>query len=275
MSRDFNPEQYIASSLTGASDEEVNAFYKSLRDLRSKTSEKLQSNVFNNYASFVSLSHEISSLTLDLSSLSSLLTQFSNYTQSLSNVIQKDENNLDGPSSSYRVEKRGAQLYRNSIADLAQIHASHLQELWHNVEGSQKFLPAHPGRHVVKESLNWVELNAATWKPIKTVHLILLSDHLLVAARKRSKATSTPVRKSIADKCWNLEDIELDDLSENQNATDGAIQVRQGRETTIYSPGEGRGSERSVFIEAFKRATLDLYNKQKHNESVSMKSMSY
>jgi exocyst complex component 8 len=273
MSRGFDPEQYIASSLSGASEEDLEGFYESLRDLRISTSADLQSNVFNNYSSFVSLSHEISSLTSDLASLSSLLTQFSNLTQSLSTTIQKDDNEND-QSSGYQRERRGAQHYRNSIADLAQIHASHLQELWHFVEGSQKFLPAHPGRHVLKESLNWTELNAATWKPTKIVHLILLNDHLLVAARKRGKAASSQSRKSIADRCWSLADIELNSLSEDRegpNATSGALQVIRGREIAIYAPPEGRISERAFFIQAFKRATIDLHNKRKQTEAASTK----
>src|SRR5277367_5451648 len=232
MSRGFKPETYIASLLAGASEDDVQAFYESLRDLRSSNAADLQANVFNNYASFVSLSHEISNLTSDLSSLSTLLTQFSTLTQSLSSSVQKDidANNMDQPSA-YNRERRGAQHHRNSIADLAQIHATHLQELWHMVEGSQKFLPAHPGRHIIKESLNWTELNAATWKPTKTVHLILLNDHLLVAARKRGKAASSQSRKSIADRCWNLADIELNALNggrDGQNATSGALQVIRG-----------------------------------------------
>lgn len=227
----------------------------------------LQSNVFNNYASFVSLSHEISSLTSDLSSLSSLLIQFSSLTQSLSSSVQKDESE-DTPSGFQR-ERRGAQHHRNSVADLAQIHAVHLQELWHHVEGSQKFLPAHPGRHVIKESLHWTELNAATWKPTKSVHLILLNDHVLVAAKKR-KARET--RRSVADKCWHLADVEISELQDDvPGAIGGALQISRGREVAVYAPGEGRENERVSFIKAFKRANIDLYNKRKHTEANSGK----
>lgn len=272
--RGFNPEQYIASSLIGASEEDFQQFYESLKELQSTTSTQLQSNVFNNYASFVSLSHEISSLTSDLSAFSSLLSKFSSLTQSLSTSIQNDDVDVDMPSGFQR-ERRGAQHHRNSLADLAQIHASHLQELWHLVEGSQKFLPAHPGRHVIKESLNWTELNAATWKPTKTVHLVLLNDHLLVAAKKRGKASS--IRKSVADRCWSLADIEVNELLEDRQGTNvksGALQVLRGREVAVYAAGEGRDSERAAFLKAFKLANADLYNTRKHSEPSSNKSIS-
>jgi len=272
MSRGFDPEQYIASNLTGASEEELQAFYESLQDLRLSTSADLQANVFNNYASFVSLSHEISSLTSDLSSLSTLLLQFSNLTQSLSSSVQKDDNSINtDASSTYPRERRGAQNHRNSIADLAVIHTSHLQELWHYVEGSQKFLPAHPGRHVIKESLNWTELNSATWKPTKTVHLILLNDHLLIAARKRSK-TASGTRKSVADRCWNLLDIEISSLKETGlGAADAAIQVTRGREIAVYAPPQGRAAEQTSFIQAFKRANIDLHNKRRQTDAHNSK----
>lgn len=272
--RGFVPEQYIASSLKDASEEDVQNFYEALRDLQSNTYADMQSSVFNNYASFVSLSHEISSLTSDLSSLSSLLLQFSSITQAVStSVVPNDTTQGLG----FQRDRRAAQ-HRNSMADLAQIHASHLQELWHTVEGSQKFLPAYPGRHVIKESFGWTELNIATWKSVKTVHLILLNDHLLVAAKKRGKAASTQPHKSIADRCWSLTDIELNVLAKDRTGpnsvpTSGAIQVVFGREVAVYSPGEGGASECAAFLQAFKRATIDLHNKRKQSEGTVTRSI--
>jgi exocyst complex component 8 len=256
-SKAFDPDQYVASSLAGSSQQDVQNFYQSLQDLQSSTSKDLQANVFNNFASFVSLSHEISSLTSDLTQLSSLLTQYSNITHSFTTAIQKD----DGDSI-YRTRKAQN---RSSIADLEQIYAGHLQELWHLVEGSQKFLPAAPGRHIVKESLNWIELNAATWKPMRPVHLILLNDHLLVAAKKRGKSASLNSQKSVADRCWGLADIELRELSgEGGKSMDsrGAIQVVRGRDVAVYAPENGSVSECSAFVKAFNRASNDLYNRR-------------
>jgi hypothetical protein len=191
----------------------------------------------------------------------------------LSTSVQKDENENHVPTG-FQHERRGAQFHhRNSVADLAQIHASHLQELWHLVEGSQKFLPAQPGRHIIKESLDWTELNTATWKPIKTVHLILLNDNLLVAAKKRGKI-SVQSRRSVADHCWNLADIELREILEEpdgRRTSGGALQVTMGREVVIYAPPEGRESERASFLQAFKRASIDLYNKRKQTDATNSK----
>ena len=62
-----------------------------------------------------------------------------------------------------------------------------LQTLWKNIEKSQKFLPAIPGRHVIMENGSWVELDSATWKPKRPIHLVLLNDHLLIASKKRKR----------------------------------------------------------------------------------------
>ena len=221
----------------------------------------------------MSLCHEISNLTTDLSNLSTLLVQFSNLTQPLGNVVQKD----DGDPTGYSRERRGAAAARRtSLNDLTQIHLSHLQELWPFVEGSQKFLPAQPGRHVIRESLNWTELNAATWKPIKTVHLILLNDHLLVAVKKRKASVLQP-RHSVADRCCNLMDIELIELDSEDHditTTTHAIQITRGREVTVYAtPAERSASECALFVQTYRRANIDLHNQRRQNDERALNSM--
>ena len=84
------------------------------------------------------------------------------------------------------------------------------QALWKNIEGSQKFLPALPGRHVVQNAGLWIELDNATWKPRRAMQIFLLNDHLLVAARRKKKVNANgvdqrqPPVKLVADRCWPL-----------------------------------------------------------------------
>jgi hypothetical protein len=101
--------------------------------------------------------------------------------------------------------------------------------------------------------------------------MILLNDHL-VAAKKRRKA-STQSRRSVVDHCWNLADIELREIldQDGRHASGGALQVTLGREVLVYTPPEGYESERTLFLHAFKQANIDLYNKQKQTEATSMK----
>jgi exocyst complex component 8 len=114
--------------------------------------------------------------------------------------------------------------------------------------------------------MNWTELNSATWKSTKSVHLVLLNDHLLVAAKKRGKTSNEP-RRAVADRCWNLADIEVNEITGDRAGTRGALQVTRGREVAVYSAGEGRDSERTSFMQAIKRAAIDLHNRSRQGES--------
>lgn len=109
-----------------------------------------------------------------------------------------------------------------------------LQTLWKSVERSQKFLPAVPGRHIVLETPHWVELDSATWKPKRPVHIVLLNDHLLVASKKRKRMDpNNPPKgpaptKLVAEECWPLQEIDLVDLGANlaQGEADGTVDER-------------------------------------------------
>lgn len=113
---------------------------------------------------------------------------------------------------------------RNSALDLQQIYKSQLTNLWSTVEGSQKYLPLVPGRHLVFETHTYVELNAATYKAKQSVSMFLLNDLLLIAGRRRMK--SSPALGSIedmerergrmvAERCWVLADLVVVDVKDS------------------------------------------------------------
>lgn len=170
---------------------------------------------------------------------------------------------------------------RSSIANLEALWTSHLQALWKRVEGSQKFLPAVPGRHIIYESGRWVELNAATWKAKRRIHMILLNDHLLVAAEKKRTEPSTQdprearqnnaqgVGHFVAQRCWPLSDVQMLDLasrtatgggssrSGNTNASN-AINVRVGIESFTYVTMGSEDDEKAILITTFRKAAEDM-----------------
>lgn len=106
----------------------------------------------------------------------------------------------------------GRRGHRNSIADLAVLYRSQLEALWDNVEGSQKYLPYAPGRHLITECSTFVELNSATYKAREPVHLFLLNDHLLVATQKRRQMGSAV--RLVAEKCFSLNEIVVVDMKD-------------------------------------------------------------
>lgn len=163
---------------------------------------------------------------------------------------------------------------RSSVANLEALWTSQLQTLWKRVEGSQKYLPAVPGRHVLHESGRWLELNAATWKPRRRVHLILLNDHMLFASEKKridQNGINQPPTQThlVAERCWPLQDIQMADISagandpysrQDKSNISHAINVRMGNESwTFATATTADGSaETSALLVAFRKAVEDL-----------------
>jgi hypothetical protein len=114
---------------------------------------------------------------------------------------------------------------RNSVLDLQQLYRAQLTTLWSTVEGSQKYLPLVPGRHLVFETHNFVELNPATYKAKQSVSLFLLSDLLLIAGRRRTKTAAASLGgadekgrergRMVAERCWVLADLVVIDVKDS------------------------------------------------------------
>ena len=166
---------------------------------------------------------------------------------------------------------------RSSVANLEAMRNTQLQALWKNIEGSQKFLPAIPGRHIVQESGYWVELDAATWKPRRPVHIVLLNDHLLIATKKRKRVDpnttingNSPQKaptKLVAEKCWPLQEIDMLDLASGTSIAGpsrdvkeiaNAISIRHGREAFTYRSDHKSSSEKLNLLLSFKRTLEEL-----------------
>jgi hypothetical protein len=125
------------------------------------------------------------------------------------------------------VERR--KTVRNSVLDLENLYKTQIQSLWTQISGSQKFLPYVPGRHLICEASNFVELNSATYKAKQTVELFLLNDLLLVAVRKRKRNEPGSSSKGkgeekdeekargrlAAERCWNLNEVVVVDVKDS------------------------------------------------------------
>jgi len=164
---------------------------------------------------------------------------------------------------------------RSSVANLEALWNTQLHQLWKKIEGSQKYLPAIPGRHVIWESKKWVELNSATWKARRRVHLILLNDHLLVAAEKKQRGETSqnsrekrPAQEWLAQRCWPLQDVQLADLSPNNSKSQGksssanAINIRVGSESFTYAVYPGEDADKIQLLSTYRKAVDDLRKSQ-------------
>ena len=169
---------------------------------------------------------------------------------------------------------------RSSVANLEAMWSTQLQALWKNVEQSQKFLPAIPGRHIVHESGHWVELDSATWKSRRPVHIFLLNDHLMIATRKKKRVDPNVsgtdgqrqhvATKLVAERCWPLQEIDMVDLASrhqgspsvngasNDRDISNAINVRVGQESFTYRHDGSDTAEKLNVLLTFRRTVEEL-----------------
>ena len=94
---------------------------------------------------------------------------------------------------------------RSSVADLRVLYASQMQSLHAQIEGSSKFVPATPGRHIVTQMEGIYSLNPATYKVEHSVKFVLLDDAVLVARKRARRTADRP--NLVAERCWPLNDI--------------------------------------------------------------------
>ncbi len=194
--------------------------------------------------------------------------------------------------------KARKQVNRSSLANLEAMWNAQLHALWKNVEGSQKFLPAIPGRHVVHETGYWIELDGATWKARRPAHIFLLNDHLLVATKKKRRVERTesenggavqkPITKLIAERCWPLQEIDVVDIASSNGISNvandrremsNAICVRHGHESFTYRFDKPSNMEKVDLLQAFKRAADELQRSLRttgeENSSKTKETMDY
>lgn len=280
-------EKYVQNMLADATESDIHAYQRELEAIRLNTDTDLQHNVYQNRTQFIKISKEADKLKSEMRTLRTLMGELTGALGHATNAAGAD---LSSSSSLSIADRKRAN--RSSLANLEALWTTHLQTLWKRVDGSQKYLPASPGRHILMESQRWLELNAATWKPRRRVAMVLLNDHLLVATEKKRTETNPAQNQSnntkagnrgsvyntggmlqaqtvlVADRCWPLHDVSLADISTSasvsighnntrENKTIGnAVNVRAGNESFTYATYDA--TEKSGFLVAFRRAQEDL-----------------
>ncbi|CAK5264323.1 unnamed protein product [Mycena citricolor] len=228
---DFDPDIFLKLKLANSTEYELKSLQSSLRNTKDDTASELQRNVFKNYAEFVLISKEISTLENEVLELKESLSEYKSM-PSLLNIPDPTATTSAGLSS-YR---------RSSVADLRIMYFNQMQTLHSQIEGSAKFAPTTPGRHVVAEFENVIGLNAATYKATGKVKFVVLDDAVLVARRRRRGGDGGTLRegKLVAERCWPLNDMLVLDTKDSPSMTN-VLKIRQGKETHVYrteTPGE-------------------------------------
>ena len=265
-------EKYSTNLLSDASDQELRDYQASLRKLKNRASTDLQQNVYQNRTQFIKISKEAEKLKGEMRTLRGLMSELTtSLNQASINVGAPEPRAALDDGARSRARK---QANRSSVANLEAMWNTQLHALWKNVEGSQKFLPAIPGRHVVLEQSAWLELDAATWKARRHAHIFLLNDHLMVATRKKKRVDPNAVNgdaaqknapRTVADKCWPLQDIDMVDLAsagpsgaDERGGMSNALSIRYGNESFTYRSEKSSDAEKTNLLLAFRRTADEL-----------------
>ncbi|KAI5287002.1 exocyst complex component exo84 [Ascosphaera acerosa] len=293
-------DKYVAALLVNATDKDIQEYQANLAKLKNRTTADLQHNVHRNRNQFMKISKEAEKVKEEMSTLRSLMSELtfslgqahaSTTTPALMGANSFDDivappyamKSLGmgmgiGGAAASPLTKRGN---RSSVANLESMWTQQLQSLWKTIERSQKFLPAIPGRHVIYETSSWVELDAATWKPRRPVHIVLLNDHLLVAVKKRKRVDpNNPPKgpaptKLVAEQCWPLQEIEMVDLSGEGGGSGGggarmpegerhergltnAIDINAGSQSFTYRADPRTPAAKNELLLQFRRTLEDL-----------------
>ncbi|ESK96148.1 nuclear mrna splicing protein [Moniliophthora roreri MCA 2997] len=217
---DFDPDAYLKSKLANSTEAEIKSLQSSLRSAKDDTSAELQKNVFKNYAEFVNISKEISTLENEMLELKESISEYKAMPSLLH--IPDPTSTTSSTLSTYR---------RSSVADLRIMYFNQMQQLHSQVEGSSKLAPTTPGRHVVSEADGVLALNAATYKVVGKVKFIILDDMVLVAKKRRR--TGAAEGKLVADKGWPLQEMLVLDTKDSPNMTN-VFKIRHGKLTHVY-----------------------------------------
>ncbi|PLW54141.1 hypothetical protein PCANC_06452 [Puccinia coronata f. sp. avenae] len=265
---DFDAEKFMTIHLAtvggGATDpESLKLFKESLRATHMTANQSLQENAFKNYGAFVAISKEIATLENEMLELKSVLEEF----KTLPNDLDMGLGTMAESSLTGEAKRKQA---RNSIADVNALYKSQLESLWENVEGSQKFLPIQPGRHILSESKSFVELNPITYQPKQAVNLFLLDDSLLIAVRKQTRS-ATGKATLMAEKCFNLAQISIIGLDDGPDLSN-ALQIQRNQEKVILRTD--RPQEKRELLDSFRRLSEEIARKKRKQSIIGVGALS-
>ncbi|CDO77292.1 hypothetical protein BN946_scf184753.g42 [Trametes cinnabarina] len=242
----FDPDAYLKLKLANSTEAELRSLQSSLQAQKDNVAVDLQKNVFKNYAEFMLVSKEVSTLENEMLEFKEALAEW----KGMPSLLHIDD------SASVAERRRNV---RSSIADLRVLYANQMQNLHLQIEGSSKFVPTTPGRHVIAEVDNIVALNPATYKVDHSVRFVLLDDAVLVA-RKRKRRNNAENDKLVAERCWPLNEMLVLDTKDTPNMTN-VFKIRHGKETHVYRTEIS--SDKKNLLSQFRQVAEELAAKKR------------
>ncbi|KAF7798512.1 hypothetical protein EIP86_009733 [Pleurotus ostreatoroseus] len=216
---EFDPDAYLKLKMANSTEAELRSLQSSLRGTKDEVALDLKRNVFKNYTEFMLVSKEVSTLENEMLEFKEALAEW----KAMPSTLHIDD------SASIAERRRNV---RSSIADLRVLYANQMQNLHTQVEGSSKFVPTTPGRHIILEMDGLFALNPATYKVDHSVRFVVLDDAVLVA-RRRKRRNNTESDKLIAERCYALGDVAVLDTKDNASLSN-VFKIKANKEVHVY-----------------------------------------
>ncbi|KAH9926480.1 uncharacterized protein B0H18DRAFT_1118969 [Fomitopsis serialis] len=243
---EFDPDRYLKTKMANSTEAELKTLQSSLRTQQDGVRKDLQQDVFQNYTQFVQISKEVGVIENEMLEFKDCLSEW----KSMPSLLHVEE------SASAAERRRNV---RSSIADLRVLYANQMQTLHQQIEGSSKFVPTTPGRHVVSEMDNILALNAATYKVDHPVRFVILDDAVLVA-RIRRRRNNVENDRLVAERCWPLNEMLVLDTKDTATMSN-VFKIRHGKETHVYRTEAG--GDKKQLLSQFRQVAEELSAKRR------------
>lgn len=222
--------ELINTGLGDASAQEIDSYDKSLKREHQLITKSIKTNINENQKQILQLTNDLKDIQEDLVGLrlqtADLFQVFSEFTESAHRRLEfenETKNDFSVPLS----KKRD----RSSILVVQKMWATELQSLFKHVDGAANHIQPIPGRHVVAESGRWQEVNLGTWKPVKTSHLFILNDLVLIAIKKSSEGGKSKLQMS---QCWPLNLVSMNQIESSGNDRSYMINLKYKSLSYVY-----------------------------------------
>jgi hypothetical protein len=122
----LQPEQYLATLLSDASEQDIDNFQQALKKLRNRASTDLQQNVYQNRSQFIKISKEADKLKGEMRALRNLMSELKTNTTALRSASSRGSEAADSFDSGFptTLSKRDR---RSSVADRTVMWNAQLQ----------------------------------------------------------------------------------------------------------------------------------------------------
>lgn len=300
---DFDPKTFISQQLSNSTDVEISKFADKLTSLQVRLNQERKDSMHRNYKTFLKVGVAIVTLGTELETLSKALSELHTTTSAIKEDAEQFMQTVDGPGRVPSLRESNDSLAtlgnhqsgsgslstrRHSVQMLEEQWAKEMVNLFRIIDGASKYLPVVPGRHIVRESAGWYQLNFVTWKPVQPVHMVLLSDHFLVSTKQRrseqhnqssSSSQSQHKKKLVALQCWPLLEMDIIDLSRQQPATGKqqmpqlpsdlarqVISIKAGNVSYVYRAE--RPESHQMILHEFEKAKSELQKQRNFSPRV-------